>query len=59
MMSENGEKKEGASTLIAKKPYHAPKLRHLGSVRTLTLGSAGGDRLDAACLNKSSGPPDC
>jgi hypothetical protein len=24
-----------------RRPYHAPRLRHLGSVRELTLGSAG------------------
>ncbi len=26
----------------AKRPYHAPKLKHLGSVRELTLGSSPG-----------------
>ncbi|CAN5877980.1 hypothetical protein BH11MYX4_BH11MYX4_55610 [soil metagenome] len=26
----------------ARRPYHAPKLRHLGSVRELTLGATSG-----------------
>ncbi len=47
-MSDSGEKKDVAEakaseTTPAKKPYTAPKLRHLGSVRELTLGSSGGD----------------
>lgn len=42
-MSDSGEKKDVAEakaseTTPAKKPYTAPKLRHLGSVRELTLG---------------------
>ena len=44
-MSENGEKKEvtteakASESASVKKPYVAPKLRHLGSVRELTLAS--------------------
>lgn len=51
-MSENGEKKEvteakASESASEKKPYVAPKLRHLGSVRDLTLGSAS-DQCDGA-----------
>lgn len=47
-MSDGGDKIEMAqattsmSSTPAKKPYMTPKLRHLGSVRRLTLGSPGG-----------------
>lgn len=63
-MSESGEKKDvtaakASEHASAKKPYSPPRLRHLGSVRDLTLGSANGSRSDAACLSKSSGLPEC
>lgn len=42
-MSDNGEKQvstaEAQQPQPAKKPYVAPKLRHLGSVRELTYGT--------------------
>lgn len=63
-MSESGEKKDvteakASESTSARKPYSPPRLRHLGSVRDLTLGSATGPRSDAACLFKSSGLPEC
>ncbi len=54
-MSE-GEKKEAAPPVeaTAKKPYSPPKLRHLGSVRELTLGATAG--LDDGSLGKFQRP---
>lgn len=56
-MSDGGDKIEMAqattsmSSTPAKKPYVTPKLRHLGSVRQLTLGSPVGLLHDAGATN--------
>ena len=43
--STSGEQSSPSAPSAAvghRRPYHAPKLRHLGSVRELTLGSTAG-----------------
>jgi hypothetical protein len=37
-----GESVEAAAAAPSRRPYAAPKLRHLGSVRELTLGGTSG-----------------
>jgi hypothetical protein len=42
-MSESGENNQVPEVTTAKKPYAAPQLKHLGSVRELTLGNSPGN----------------
>lgn len=63
-MSDSGEKKDVAEakaseTTPAKKPYTAPKLRHLGSVRELTLGSPAGPCADGTTASFFSDVGNC
>lgn len=40
--SSQQEAREGADATVTRRPYKSPELRHLGSVRELTLGSTMG-----------------
>jgi hypothetical protein len=58
-MSDSAENKQTAADPQApqapakKSVYVAPKLRHLGSVRDLTLGSSQGTHFDAQLLPRN------
>lgn len=42
VVNEDERGAASAAPIAARRPYRAPKLRHLGSVRELTLGSTMG-----------------
>ena len=46
MQHEHGTEQGHARASGARRPYRAPKLTYLGSVRELTLGATAGKRFD-------------
>ncbi len=55
-MTDKNEQESSAALKPAeggvRRPYRAPVLRYLGSVRSLTLGGTGGARSDFPAKNK-------